>query len=229
MHFERDEGWCIGWCAELPDAAGNGPTYPECLQSLRESIAGLLGVDPRELTDSNLRGEPPFRLIAEADRMEEEIRSVFADVTREGGVSWSETEVLDAYGSELERREARANDTELHWTDLVKDEKWNPDCGVGGWSFIDAIGFRYYLPAAMIRCLRTRLDCGIQDHLELPPRDNQLYDHALSKWSALDDSQRSCVARFIRCMILISDGDLSRQWWAQAFDSYWSQFLPREQ
>jgi hypothetical protein len=85
----------------------------------------------------------------------EQIRSAFAGVSRENGVSWSETFVRDAYGTEAECAKARASDTERSWDELLRRTDWNPFPGTGGFNFVDAIGFRYYLPAAMTYCLRT--------------------------------------------------------------------------
>jgi len=83
-----------------------------------------------------------------------EIYESFADVGREGGVSWSETVVLDDRGTDEERAEARAQDTETSWQELIDDSEWQPELSFD-WYFLDAIGFRYYLPAAMIRCVRS--------------------------------------------------------------------------
>ena len=76
------------------------------------------------------------------------IKDAFKDVTREGGVSWHECEVIDNYGSDAERALARTRDTDRHWTELLSTEAFYPS-GIGGFCFLDPIGFRYYLPAAL--------------------------------------------------------------------------------
>jgi hypothetical protein len=87
-------------------------------------------------------------LEAEREALIAEIYAAFKDVSREGGVSWSETYVLDFYGTPEERAEARDRDRDWSWTDLVDDPDWQIGQGSGGLTFLDAIGFRYYLPHA---------------------------------------------------------------------------------
>ena len=40
--IEKDEGWYIAYCAELPGANGQGKTKRECLKSLSEAIKLIL-------------------------------------------------------------------------------------------------------------------------------------------------------------------------------------------
>jgi predicted RNase H-like HicB family nuclease len=53
--FERDDGWYIAYCPEIPGANGQGRTKDEARQSLAEAIALILH-DRRE---DGLRGVPP--------------------------------------------------------------------------------------------------------------------------------------------------------------------------
>jgi|LauGreDrversion4_2_1035121.scaffolds.fasta_scaffold108745_2 hypothetical protein len=85
------------------------------------------------------------------------IKDAFKDVTREGGVSWHECEVIDNYGSDAERALARSRDTDRHWTELLSTEAFYPS-GIGGFCFLDPIGFRYYLPAALCLSLQKTQD-----------------------------------------------------------------------
>jgi predicted RNase H-like HicB family nuclease len=52
--IEKDEGWYIAYCPEIPGANGQGRTIEECRQSLAEAIALILE-DRRE---DALRGVP---------------------------------------------------------------------------------------------------------------------------------------------------------------------------
>lgn len=52
--FERDEGWYIGFCPEIPGANGQGRTIDECRQNLAEAVELILE-DRRE---DALRGVP---------------------------------------------------------------------------------------------------------------------------------------------------------------------------
>lgn len=53
--IERDEGWFIAYCPEIPGANGQGRTKEECLRSLSEAVQLILE-DRRE---DALRGIPP--------------------------------------------------------------------------------------------------------------------------------------------------------------------------
>jgi len=62
---------------------------------------------------------------------------------------------------------------------------------------LDADGFRYYLPAAMTRRLRSGFDEGIVFHLTLPD-SGELRDYTLEQWSLLNMSDQICVRRFLQ-------------------------------
>lgn len=159
--------------------------------------------------------------VNERNALKSVIFAAFGHVTREGGVSWRETVVVDDNGSDIERVTARLKDTENCWQELIDDDSWDPEMGVGGWPFLDAVGFRYYLPAAMIRSLDTGFDVGIQSCLTLPRYS--LRSHTLQQWSALDPGQKYAISRFIRFMRTI---DFYREGWRNAFASYWES-LPK--
>lgn len=96
------------------------------------------------------------------ERLIQRIYAAFRGVTRDGGISWTETGVIDDYGTDEERARARLEDTDRSWEELVDDPRWGPDTGWGGYSFLDAIGFRYYLAPAMVRAVRSGQDTGIR-------------------------------------------------------------------
>lgn len=98
--------------------------------------------------------------------------------------------------------------------------------GVGGFYFLDAIGFRYYLPAAMIRWLLGEGEGFLPYNLRLGRR-GRLRDYTLKQWSLLNDEQRAVVARFIRYErerdkeVGNENGD-----WKRAYESYWHAYDP---
>jgi hypothetical protein len=153
----------------------------------------------------------PAWVSAERLQVEEEIRDAFAGVTRKGGVSWGQAKVRDDYGSLEEEESARRRDGDKEWDDLVEDRAWEPNSSTGGFSFLDAIGFRYYLPAAMIRSLRTGLDEGIAFHLSAYPERQ-----GNENWEILSIAQTRSVARFLRHMVTTSD-----DFWHDAYASHW--------
>ena len=52
---EKDEGWFIAYCPEIPGANGQGHTKEECLANLAEAIQLIL----EERRNDALRGIPP--------------------------------------------------------------------------------------------------------------------------------------------------------------------------
>lgn len=157
----------------------------------------------------------PPHLIEEQRDLEAEIREAFKGVTREGGVSWHETAVIDFEGTDEQRAAARALDTEPNWEALVDDPLWSDEVG---WSFLDGIGFRYYLPPAMVRCLR----CGYNDFLGLTL--HWVYDVHLSQ---ITPQQLPIIARFVRFMMnweAVKHPEYPSVW-KEAYDARWYQFV----
>lgn len=140
----------------------------------------------------------PFITDAETVILKDIYRS-FDGVAREGGVSWSEAEVLENFDTFRirdvfrKRVKARSLDTDTGWRELVGDPSWLV-CPTSHWHYLDAIGFRYYLPAAMVRCVQDREDVGIARFLSAGT------DNERDQWRLLSAGQRQCVGRFVRYM-----------------------------
>lgn len=147
-----------------------------------------------------------------------EIHAAFRDVNRDGGVSWSETIEIDNHGSESARQAARRSDRDRHWSELVNDDKWDPGPGgsIGGFVFLDPIGFRYYLPAAMIRCLRHLEDVGNVSCFLQSPDLNRPED------PVFDLQQCRCIARFLWYMAREMEPSDD---WLIPLERHWQDFL----
>ena len=124
--------------------------------------------------------------ISEASRaILDEIKRVFGEVQRGGGVTLHETEVIDSHGSDEEREEARRKDNDRHWWE-VRDE-WIKGCV--GLSFLDEAGFRYYLPAYMSYWIRNGEEPnGLEFHLQ---HDRWDFDRIFSL------AEKRMIARFL--------------------------------
>ena len=158
-----------------------------------------------------------------------EIHEAFKDVSRHGGVSWSESEVIDDYGSDEERQLARMRDTDTTWQEVADDPTWWVDMGVGGLSFLDPIGYRYYLPACMTVAIRGGFYEWLLYSLTID-EERELRDYKLKQWSLLDECQKRCVKHFIEFMLARANeepNDLDRavdtEYWKLALDRYWGQ------
>jgi len=175
-----------------------------------------------ELGGPGRKREIPVELVGECQAVETEIREAFRGVTREGGISWNETYVIDNHGSDEDRAAARKSDPDQSWAEVVDDPHFTVQACQGGFAFLNAIGTRYYLPAAMVWVIRTG-DCeSLGFHLTLDPR---FREHQLRQWSLLDNPQSRCIARFIRFMMEVDRRQgHSDQMWALAMESHWSTF-----
>lgn len=159
----------------------------------------------------------------ERERLEALIREAFAGVTREGGMSWRDALVADFHGDESF---ADFVDRDESWTDLVGDPLWNYDAGVGGSNFLDAIGFRYYLAAALVQEVRGaeletlpwRLTLGREHGWLLRKMRARLKEHILYQWSLLTPEQRRAIAEVVRWR---AGQEEAPEDWSRAWVSYW--------
>lgn len=131
-------------------------------------------------------------------RVTAEIYDAFRGVGRVGGYSFEEADTFDGHPNPTEeaRAEARSFDTESTWEELVDDADWQ-DWG-SPWFFLDPIGFRYYLPASMIRTMARERDESLKAVLNVD-RD-EFKEHTLERWSLLDSAQRLAVRHFLSFM-----------------------------
>lgn len=144
------------------------------------------------------------------------IYRAFEGVTRTDGVSWSEAEALDMHGSEEECRIARQSDCDVSWGELVDKRDWTPFPGVGGFSFIDAIGFRYYLPPTTIRFARGESSEWFDGHLlgilrKFIGYSCRMYTH----------DQVRAVGRFVRYMARFDPTASTEECWQEAAQTDW--------
>src|ERR1700680_2624371 len=81
-----------------------------------------------------------------------EIMTAFDGVSREDGTTLHEAMAIDDYKSDEEQQAARGFDTEQRWQDVPDEEILACESAL---SFLDAKGFRYYLPAFMVSRLKN--------------------------------------------------------------------------
>lgn len=154
-----------------------------------------------------------------------EITAAFDGVSREGGVSLREGIVIDDYGTEDQGRAARLLDTDTRWQDVSDHDL--EECCVS-LSYFDAIGFRYYLPAYMLRDLRQPFDplYGLSSdtvfHLRLST-DTDGRNYNLMRYSLITPQQGKAVCRFLRFMVV--HGQSSAQTLAaRGLTAYWNRY-----
>lgn len=129
--------------------------------------------------------------------MIDEIAAAFAGVSRDGGVSLHQAEVKDDYGSRDEELAARELDTDATWLEVPEEDI------AGHWdilSFLDPIGFRYYIPAYMVWTL-DNLDSNSADATvsALTQPVCKKPDHVqYRKYAIFSDSQRKAIGHFLQ-------------------------------
>lgn len=153
-----------------------------------------------------------------------EIRMAFENVQRGNGVSLREADVIDGYGTQEERKEARAKDTENSWQGVPHE-----DIEHFSWvfPFLDPVGFRYYIPAYMIWCLHHDSDsvdatiCALKAHENVKHKTKES-----ARIEIFNTEQSKAIAMFLACMIQCDRCD--QRVAKRTFDKYWSKFLKPE-
>ncbi len=160
-----------------------------------------------------------------------EIERAFDGVARGDGITLSQTLVLDYYGGEEEQAEARRKDTDTRWQDVPEAElEWH-SCAVA-MSFLDATGFRYYIPAFMrwaVRCSGlpgSEAPGNIVMGLDPGEPGGSLYEYSVSRFRVLNQAQARAVAHFLQFFAGPAGQHRGEDYCAQeALDHYWHQFL----
>lgn len=164
------------------------------------------------------------------DRLIAKIGEAFRHVTLTGGRSWVQCELLDT-GLSTAHAPHSHRQRERPWQQLVDEPGWQPFPGVGGFAFIDAIGFRYYLPPTMIRFIRGDVSHYYDTHLPsiitgfVPMHGVTVEQDDDARWSV---RQLRCIAQFIAFMASDRSSnadDESRAAWQAMLDAGWRRYL----
>lgn len=130
------------------------------------------------------------KIDAARDAVIASIVAAFVGVGRGDGVTLHEADVIDGYGSDEMRREARKLDPETRWQDVPEADIEHYHWAL---SFFDAEGFRYYIPAYMTWTLRyaetsdsISADYTIYAFTHTPPNDDR-------QFALLDNVQRRAI------------------------------------
>ena len=155
----------------------------------------------------------------------EAIRAAFAAVPR-GAITIHEAEVIDEYGSDDMRAEARLLDSEPSWESV-------PDADIEQCTtalcYLDPLGWRYYIPAYMIWSLRYfRVNTSIVSDFtiytfDLSGTDLGIREYKLERYQLLDAAQSRAVCLYLRYMAAneeYADSESARR----ALKEYWGRY-----
>lgn len=152
------------------------------------------------------------------------ITLAFQDVGRADGVTLHQARVLDDYGSEEEQAQALALDTDSHWWE-VPDE-WISEFSEA-LSFLDPVGFRYYIPAYMIWTLKhytTSQSFSVDSTIYAFYLYKGLEAHKLGYFELMDSAQAQVICQFLRYCVKFGGDYLDDRVAQEALDKYWQQF-----
>ena len=159
--------------------------------------------------------------------VKDEIRKAFRGVTLGGGISLRQAQVIDGFqavaANKLSGSPAKAEITN-DWSQLSLDEL-ERDCI----AHLDALGFRYYIPALMLSVL---------DHYEstsmrvigtlggLHPKKDNSWDYHLNRYSLLSSEQKAAIAQFLVALpTLVELQPEDQKVVSRAVRNYWGEYL----
>ncbi len=141
------------------------------------------------------------------------IEQAFGDVKLEDGISLSQSELYDEYVTDKKSlAKARAKDTEESWTQIAKEKIDKYHIGsIGGLSFLDEKGMRFYLPAFMTNELKfneqeENSEYGYVDDLIYtltPPRSKSRgeYKYFLDRFGNFTKDQVNAIVQFLNYLL----------------------------
>ncbi len=149
------------------------------------------------------------------------IEAAFANVVLGQGVSLHETVVIDNYGSETQRKEARQRDEKQDWKKLLQDDRIKRVDGLGGLSFYDAEGLRFHLPAYLMIALEPTF-ADVTASLMFTLTSNS--DFNQDRFSILNSEQRQAVRALLEYIQKHGgpEFDFDQPRIAQALTEYWT-------
>lgn len=156
-----------------------------------------------------------------ADALLNEISSAFEGVSRVGGRSWTDALAIGHMGVPHVDFPVAHREDDATWLDVANDSTWDPSPNFGGFGYLDAIGYRYYLAAAMYRAVRERDPSELAWRIELPFKAKARRQH-LSRW-ILTRSQHEValkVAAFFRDEMFAQNRDFEFDEWQRVIESW---------
>ena len=152
------------------------------------------------------------------------ITAAFADVQRGNGISLHEAVAIDRYAMPEERMSGRKQDTESCWQDVpAQDIEDNYPV----LTYMDAEGFRYYLPAFMVWSLKNyQTSASVSTEAPIYELDvsgeEDKRKRKIDQFRLFSEEQRVAACRFLRFMSEQTAADASMA--QPALDGYWGQF-----
>lgn len=159
--------------------------------------------------------------------VESEIRKAFRGVTLGGGISLRQAQVADGFQAvAANKRSGSPANAEItnDWSQLSLDEL-ERDCI----AHLDALGFRYYIPALMLSVLdhyESRSMRVIGTLSGLYPKKGITWDYHLHRYSLLNTAQKMAIAQFLAALPrLVELQPEDQKVVSRAVRNYWGEYL----
>jgi hypothetical protein len=161
------------------------------------------------------------------DSVESEIRLAFRGVTLGRGISLKQAEFIDGFrDSTWKAHSSSTADVEItdDWSRVALDEL-QCDCI----AHLDALGFRYYIPALMLSVLNHYESSSMRvigTLTGLYPKKDNLWKYYIHHYSLLNPPQKTAVARFLAALPKLVELDSEGQKVVpRALHNYWGEYL----
>jgi hypothetical protein len=159
--------------------------------------------------------------------VESEIRIAFRGVTLDRGISLRQAQFADGFQAAV--RNAHSG-SPVHaeitddWSRVSLDEL-ERDCI----AHLDALGFRYYIPALMLSVLNHYESSSMRvvgTLTGLYPKKGNSWGHHMHRYSLLNPAQKTSIARFLAALPKLVELDFEGQKVvSRALRNYWGEYL----
>lgn len=160
------------------------------------------------------------------DEIKNVIETAFSEVILDGGISLEQTKVIDNYGRGFTDEEFSAlpsKEVTNNWKEIPISQLDEAEC----LAHFDRKGFKYYIPALMLRLLEnydptSMMTIGTLSIL-YPKTETWAYLYSL-----LTQQQYKAIALYLQALPYLVELDAfeDRKIVERAFNKYWSKYLP---
>jgi len=159
--------------------------------------------------------------------VESDIRTAFRGVTLGSGLSLRRAQSVDSIGAGAQKRSSGSfaePEVTDDWSRVSLDEL-ERDCT----AHLDALGFRYYIPALMLSVLAHQESSSMRvigTLSGLYPKKGNEWEYHMHRYSLLSPVQKGAIARFLAELPkLVELGHEHRKVVERALRNYWGEYL----
>ena len=156
--------------------------------------------------------------------VESEIRTAFRGVTLGRGISIRQAQIIDGFKAEPGSAVPAGAEITDDWSRIPLSEL-ERDCV----AHLDALGFRYYIPALMLSVVDRYEPSSLRvigTLSGLYPEKGSGWEYHMHRYSLLNPTQKSSIARFLAALPKLVELDLEgEKIVSRALRNYWGEYL----